>query len=56
MEGGNASAVLRQVEIPIVSNETCEQSYPNGITSNMICAGREKRAVRIPARAIAGGR
>ena len=38
-EGGNASAVLRQVEIPIVSNETCEQSYPNGITSNMICAG-----------------
>jgi len=41
-EGGNASAVLRQVEIPIVSNETCEQSYPNGITSNMICAGREE--------------
>lgn len=39
MEGGNASAVLRQVQIPIVSNETCEQSYPNGITSNMICAG-----------------
>ncbi len=41
-EGGNASAVLRQVEIPIVSNETCEQAYPNGITSNMICAGREE--------------
>jgi secreted trypsin-like serine protease len=41
MEGGNASAVLRQVEIPIVSNETCEQSYPNDISSNMICAGRE---------------
>ena len=41
-EGGNASAVLRQVEIPIVSNETCGQSYPNGITSNMICAGREE--------------
>ena len=41
-EGGNASAVLRQVEIPIVSNETCQQSYPNGITSNMICAGREE--------------
>ena len=39
MEGGDASAVLRQVQIPIVSNETCEQSYPNGITSNMICAG-----------------
>lgn len=41
MEGGNTSAVLRQVEIPIVSNETCEQSYPNSITSNMICAGVE---------------
>jgi secreted trypsin-like serine protease len=39
MEGGNASAILRQVEIPIVSNETCEQAYPNGITTNMICAG-----------------
>jgi len=38
-EGGSASAVLRQVQIPIVSNETCEQFYPNGITSNMICAG-----------------
>ena len=42
MEGGSASAVLRQVQIPIVSNETCEQSYPNGITSNMICAGRQE--------------
>lgn len=39
MEGGSSSAVLRQVQIPIVSNETCEQSYPDGITSNMICAG-----------------
>jgi len=42
MEGGDTSAVLRQVEIPIVSNETCQQSYPNGITSNMMCAGREE--------------
>lgn len=39
MEGGSSSAVLRQVQIPIVSNETCEQSYPDGITSNMLCAG-----------------
>ena len=41
-EGGAASALLRQVEIPIVSNETCEQSYPDGITSNMMCAGRKE--------------
>lgn len=39
MEGGNASAVLRQVEVPIVSNQMCQQAYPGGITSNMLCAG-----------------
>jgi len=30
---------LQEVEVPIVSNADCSQAYPNGITSNMVCAG-----------------
>ena len=30
---------LREVQVPIVSNETCKDSYGDIITSNMLCAG-----------------
>ncbi|MBW1636454.1 MAG: serine protease [Deltaproteobacteria bacterium] len=30
---------LQQVELPIVSNTTCNTSYPSQITDDMICAG-----------------
>ena len=38
-ENGSQSDVLRQVEVPVISNAQCE-SFPNyDITANMICAG-----------------
>ncbi len=37
--GGNVSDVLQEVELPILSNETCAGSYGSTITSNMVCAG-----------------
>jgi len=30
---------LQQVELPIISNNTCNYSYPGQITDNMLCAG-----------------
>ena len=30
---------LREVSVPIVSNDTCKQSYGNSVTGNMLCAG-----------------
>ena len=38
-EGGSSSSVLRKVQVPIVSNTTCNSAYGGGITANMICAG-----------------
>ncbi|MGB0384698.1 MAG: M36 family metallopeptidase [Ardenticatenaceae bacterium] len=38
-EGGGSPDVLHQVSVPIVSQATCEASYPGEITENMICAG-----------------
>lgn len=38
--GGDTSNTLQQVTIPIVSNEDCNAVY-GGITTNMICAGRD---------------
>ncbi len=39
--GGSTPAKLRQVEVPIVSNATCNASnaYNGQITANMLCAG-----------------
>ncbi|MBX2997332.1 MAG: trypsin-like serine protease [Caldilineaceae bacterium] len=36
---GSYSDVLRQVSLPIVSNQTCNSSYGGSITENMLCAG-----------------
>lgn len=40
-QGGSTSNVLREVQVPIVSNTTCNASnaYNGQITGNMICAG-----------------
>ena len=39
-EGGPSSSTLRQVTIPIVGNEICDDVYEQ-LTTNMICAGTE---------------
>ena len=39
-EGGSASPTLQQVEVPIVGNPDCANTYSN-LTDNMICAGEE---------------
>lgn len=36
---GDSSPVLKQVDLPIVSNAQCAEAYP-GLTANMLCAGR----------------
>jgi len=42
-EGGAGSNVLRQVEVPIISNTQCAQQYGSGsITASMICAGYDE--------------
>jgi secreted trypsin-like serine protease len=38
-EGGVIAQILQEVEIPVVTNQVCNQSYGGGITSNMLCAG-----------------
>ncbi|MCB0193167.1 MAG: trypsin-like serine protease [Anaerolineae bacterium] len=39
--GGPSPNILQEVNVPVVSNQTCNgpQSYGGGITENMICAG-----------------
>ena len=39
-EGGSSSDVLQEVELPVVTKETCATAMaPETITDNMICAG-----------------
>lgn len=38
-DDSSASEVLRQVTMPVVSNETCYAALSGGITANMVCAG-----------------
>merc|ERR1711962_1649639 len=37
--GGSTPSDLQWVAVPTVTNEECSQSYNNGITDSMICAG-----------------
>ncbi|MDQ7074901.1 MAG: trypsin-like serine protease [Gammaproteobacteria bacterium] len=38
-ENGRASNTLQEVDLPLVSQNSCNQSYGGGITDNMLCAG-----------------
>ncbi|XP_041086183.1 transmembrane protease serine 9-like [Polyodon spathula] len=38
-EGGSPAKSLQTASIDIISQSECRQSYANGLTSNMICAG-----------------
>lgn len=38
-EGGSPAKLLQTASIDIISQSECRQSYANGLTSNMICAG-----------------
>lgn len=38
-EGGSQSSQLLKVDVPIVSNSSCNNNYNGGITNNMLCAG-----------------
>ena len=38
-DGGVGSDVLREVQVPLVSNVTCNDVYAGDVTGNMICAG-----------------
>ena len=40
--GGTAPFILHEVTVPIVSNQTCRESYKDVFTENMICAGYEE--------------
>ncbi len=40
--GGSTSAVLQEVNVPLVTNQSCNLSYGGQITSNMLCAGYDE--------------
>ena len=43
MMGGQASSVLREVEVDVMTRKKCEKSYgKRKITTAMICAGKEQ--------------
>ena len=44
-EGSSLSETLLKVEVPVVSQEVCEASYPGEITDTMVCAGRREGGV-----------
>lgn len=39
-EGGNSSNVLLEVDLDVITNQRCRQSYGNSIKDGMLCAGR----------------
>ncbi|XP_061222700.1 enteropeptidase [Neopsephotus bourkii] len=46
MSEGPTSDVLQEAEVPLISNEKCQQQMPEyNITNNMICAGYDKGGV-----------
>jgi secreted trypsin-like serine protease len=40
--GGNIADILQEVEVPVVTNQVCNQAYFGAITPNMLCAGFEE--------------
>lgn len=38
-EGGSVTDVLREVEVPLMTNEDCDDDYPGEIYDEMLCAG-----------------
>ncbi|XP_064904905.1 enteropeptidase [Columba livia] len=45
-QGGPTSNVLQEAEVPLISNEKCQQLMPEyNITENMICAGHDAGGV-----------
>lgn len=38
-EGGDGSALLQAVDVPVVTNAVCNGAWDGGITDGMICAG-----------------
>ncbi|KFP30526.1 Enteropeptidase, partial [Colius striatus] len=46
VNGGPTSDILREAEVPLISNEKCQEWMPEyNITENMICAGYETGGV-----------
>jgi trypsin len=43
-EGGPASTVLMQVQVHVISQETCRRVLGSGVTETMVCAGGEDGA------------
>lgn len=41
-QGGSAADKLQEVAVPVLTNESCSQSYPGKIIDSMICAGFEQ--------------
>jgi secreted trypsin-like serine protease len=39
--GGIQADILTKVELPVISNLLCSNSYPGTITANMVCAGEK---------------
>jgi len=38
-EGGEQATKLMQVDVPVITNELCNEQYEDRITPRMICAG-----------------
>ena len=47
-ETGKRSRSLKKVEVNIISENNCANTYGNGVTTNMLCAGLHEGGVRLP--------